>query len=585
MNNFTTSTVLKKVIKQLRGYVFLFILSLLLTVVSVAANLYVPVIFGDIINRLIGIGQVDIKFVFNNLIIIAIIIAINCLLQWIIGFINNIITFNVSKDTRNKAFEHIQKLPLSFIDNQAVGDVVSRTISDVEQFSDGLLIGFTQLFSGVLTICGTIVVMFLMNWIIAIIVVVVTPVSLFVAKFIASKTYNLFRKTSEIKGEQTAFVEEMISNQKIIKAFNREDENIEKFNEINDRLTKASLKSIFFSSLTNPSTRFVNSIVYALVALSGALILLNPSVLTVAFSIGDLSVMLNYANQYTKPFNEISSVITELQNAFACAGRLYDLIEEKQEVSDNNCNDLIISSGSVNFDNVCFSYNPNKKLIHNVSLDIKSGQKVAIVGPTGCGKTTLINLLMRFYDVNSGAIIIDEQDISNVKRHTLRSNFGMVLQDTWLKKGSVKDNIAYGRPMSSDEEIISAAKAAHAHSFIVQLKNGYDTMIDEDGGNLSQGQKQLLCIARLMLCVPSMLILDEATSSIDVRTEIKIQSAFNTLMRGRTTFIVAHRLSTIKEADIILVMKDGNIIEQGKHDELINQNGFYRNLYYSQFEI
>lgn len=585
MNNFTTSTVLKKVIKQLRGYVFLFILSLLLTVVSVAANLYVPVIFGDIINRLIGIGQVDIKFVINNLIIIAIIIAINCLLQWIIGFINNIITFNVSKDTRNKAFEHIQKLPLSFIDNQAVGDVVSRTISDVEQFSDGLLIGFTQLFSGVLTICGTIVVMFLMNWIIAIIVVVVTPVSLFVAKFIASKTYNLFRKTSEIKGEQTAFVEEMISNQKIIKAFNREDENIEKFNEINDRLTKASLKSIFFSSLTNPSTRFVNSIVYALVALSGALILLNPSVLTVAFSIGDLSVMLNYANQYTKPFNEISSVITELQNAFACAGRLYDLIEEKQEVSDNNCNDLIISSGSVNFDNVCFSYNPNKKLIQNVSLNIKSGQKVAIVGPTGCGKTTLINLLMRFYDVNSGAIIIDEQDISNVKRHTLRSNFGMVLQDTWLKKGSVKDNIAYGRPTSSDEEIILAAKAAHAHSFIVQLKNGYDTMIDEDGGNLSQGQKQLLCIARLMLCVPSMLILDEATSSIDVRTEIKIQSAFNTLMRGRTTFIVAHRLSTIKEADIILVMKDGNIIEQGKHDELINQNGFYRNLYYSQFEI
>lgn len=585
MNNLSTLTVLKKVIKQLHGYIFLFILSLLLTVVSVAANLYVPVMFGDIINELIGVGQVDIQSVLNHLVIIAVLIAINCLLQWFIGFINNIITFSVSKDVRNKAFEHLQKLPLSFIDNQAVGDVVSRTVSDVEQFADGLLIGFTQLFSGILTICGTLVVMFLMNWVIAIIVVVVTPVSLFVAKFIASKTYSLFRKTSEIKGEQTAFVEEMISNQKIIKAFNREDENIEKFREINERLTNASLKSIFFSSLTNPSTRFVNSIVYALVALSGALMLLNPSSIAVAFSIGDLSVMLNYANQYTKPFNEISSVITELQNAFACAGRLYDLIEEKQEPSDDNCDDLVVLDGNVNFDDVCFSYTPNKKLIQNVSLNIKSGQKVAIVGPTGCGKTTLINLLMRFYDVNSGAIIVDGQNISDVKRQSLRSNFGMVLQDSWLKKGSVRENISYNRPEASDEEIIAAAKAAHAHSFIVQLKNGYDTMIDEDGGNLSQGQKQLLCIARLMLCVPSMLILDEATSSIDVRTEIKIQSAFNALMCGRTTFIVAHRLSTIKEADVILVMKDGNIIEQGSHNELINQNGFYRNLYYSQFEI
>lgn len=585
MKTKSNSKVLLKVLNQLKGYRLLFCISILLSIVSVGLNLVVPVIFGIIIDGLIGAGQVNIESVLTNLFIIGVCILSNCIIQWIIGLINNKITYNVAKDVRNKAFCNIQRLPLSYVDNHAVGDVVSRTVADVEQFTDGLLIGFSQLFTGVLTILGTIVIMFLMNWIVALIVVVVTPVSLFVARFIANRTYSLFRKTSEIKGEQTAFIEEMISNLKVVKAFNREDDNIKKFDEINERLTDASLKSIFYSSLTNPSTRFVNSIVYALVALSGALILINPTSIAVGFSVGKLSAMLNYANQYTKPFNEISSVITELQNALACAGRIYDLIEQQQEVSDENNSTIEHPNGNIKFEDVSFSYIPTKKLIQNVSLDVSSGQKVAIVGPTGCGKTTLINLLMRFYDVNSGAIYVDDHKLTELKRKSLRSNIGMVLQDTWLKKGTIRENIAYANPSATLDEVISAAKSAHAHSFIVQLKNGYDTIIEEGGDNLSQGQKQLLCIARVMLCLPPMLILDEATSSIDVRTEMKIQNAFNAMMKGRTTFIVAHRLSTIQGADVILVMKDGNVIEKGSHAELLAQDGFYKSLYNSQFAI
>lgn len=585
MKTKSNSKVLLKVLNQLKGYRLLFCISILLSVVSVGFNLVVPVIFGIIIDGLIGAGQVNIESVLTNLFIIGVCILSNCIIQWIIGLINNKITYNVAKDVRNKAFCNIQRLPLSYVDNHAVGDVVSRTVADVEQFTDGLLIGFSQLFTGVLTILGTLVIMFIMNWIVAIIVVVVTPISLFVARFIASRTYSLFRKTSEIKGEQTAFIEEMISNLKVVKAFNREDDNIKKFDEINERLTDASLKSIFYSSLTNPSTRFVNSIVYALVALSGALILINPTSIALGFSVGKLSAMLNYANQYTKPFNEISSVITELQNALACAGRVFDLIEQEKEVGDENNDTLEQPNGNIKFDDVSFSYTPTKKLIQNVSLSVSSGQKVAIVGPTGCGKTTLINLLMRFYDVNSGAIYVDDHKLTELKRKSLRSNIGMVLQDTWLKKGTIRENIAYANPSATLDEVISAAKSAHAHSFIVQLKNGYDTIIEEGGDNLSQGQKQLLCIARVMLCLPPMLILDEATSSIDVRTEMKIQNAFNKMMDGRTTFIVAHRLSTIKGADVILVMKDGNVIEKGSHAELLAQDGFYKSLYNSQFAI
>jgi len=577
--------ILKKVLKQLKGYRFLFVLSLVMTSLSVVANLFVPVLFGEIIDKLIGQGAVDFTIVTNSLIEIGIVISINCLLQWLISIINNKVVYSLCTDVRLKAFNRVQRLPLSYIDNQAVGDVVSRNITDVEQFADGLLIGFTQLFSGILTIIGTLVIMFVMNWVIALIVFVVTPVSLFVAKFIADKTYSMFKRTSEIRGEQTAFIEEMISNLKVVKTFNREDENQNKFDEINDRLTKASLKSIFFSSLTNPSTRFVNAIVYALVALSGALLLLNSNALGIFFTIGELTALLNYANQYTKPFNEISSVVTELQNAIACAGRVYELIDQEEESSDYQNIDLCEVDGNIKFNDVCFSYTQDKKLIQNVNLNINKGQKVAIVGPTGCGKTTLINLLMRFYDVNSGTILVDDNDVKLLTRKSLRSNFGMVLQETWLKKGTISDNIAYGRPNATREEIIKAAKSAHAHSFIVQLKNGYDTLIDEDGSNLSQGQKQLLCIARVMLCLPPMLILDEATSSIDVRTEMKIQSAFNALMNGRTSFIVAHRLSTIKCADIILVMNKGNIIEQGNHEELIKLGGFYKNLYYSQYDL
>ena len=577
-------SVLKRVLKQLGPYKFYIVLSLLFALIAVAGTLATPIFFGQIINLIVSKGNVDFVSIFEKFIIIAACIALTGVSQWIMNVINNRITYSVVRDVRKEAFLHIQSLPLKFIDGHAYGDIVSRNIADVDQFADGLLMGFTQLFTGVLTILGTLVMMFLINWVIALIVFVLTPLSLFVAKFIASKTYSLFRKTTEIRGEQTAFIDEMVGNLKVVQAFNHENENLDKFDEVNERLTRASLKSIFYSSLTNPSTRFVNAVVYAAVALSGALMLVFQTPLPFIFDVGLLTSLLSYANQYTKPFNEISGVITELQNAVACAGRIYELIDEPPQTPD--AVDAVTAEnvkGSVGFEGVYFSYTADKKLIENLNVAVKAGQRVAIVGPTGCGKTTLINLLMRFYDVNGGAITVDGNNITHVTRKSLRRNYGMVLQDTWLKSGTVKENIAFGKPDATDEEIISAAKDSHAHNFIMQLPDGYDTVIGEDGGALSQGQKQLLCIARIMLCLPPILILDEATSSIDTRTEQKIQQAFSRLMSGRTSFIVAHRLSTIKEADMILVMKDGNIIEQGTHKELLKMNGFYTNLYNSQF--
>ena len=579
-------SVLKRVLKQLGPYKFYIVLSLLCALVAVAGTLATPIFFGQIINLIVSKGNVDFVSIFEKFIIIAACIALTGVSQWIMNVINNRITYSVVRDVRKEAFLHIQSLPLKFIDGHAYGDIVSRNIADVDQFADGLLMGFTQLFTGVLTILGTLVMMFLINWVIALIVFVLTPLSLFVAKFIASKTYSLFRKTTEIRGEQTAFIDEMVGNLKVVQAFNHENENLDKFDEVNERLTRASLKSIFYSSLTNPSTRFVNAVVYAAVALSGALMLVFQTPLPFIFDVGLLTSLLSYANQYTKPFNEISGVITELQNAVACAGRIYELIDEPPQTPD--AVDAVTAEnvkGSVGFEGVYFSYTADKKLIENLNVAVKAGQRVAIVGPTGCGKTTLINLLMRFYDVNDGAITVDGNNITHVTRKSLRRNYGMVLQDTWLKSGTVKENIAFGKPDATDEEIISAAKDSHAHNFIMQLPDGYDTVIGEDGGALSQGQKQLLCIARIMLCLPPILILDEATSSIDTRTEQKIQQAFSRLMSGRTSFIVAHRLSTIKEADMILVMKDGNIIEQGTHKELLKMNGFYTNLYNSQFAV
>ncbi len=579
-------SVLKRVLKQLGPYKFYIVLSLLFALVAVAGTLATPIFFGQIINLIVSKGNVDFVSIFEKFIIIAACIALTGVSQWIMNVINNRITYSVVRDVRKEAFLHIQSLPLKFIDGHAYGDIVSRNIADVDQFADGLLMGFTQLFTGVLTILGTLVMMFLINWVIALIVFVLTPLSLFVAKFIASKTYSLFRKTTEIRGEQTAFIDEMVGNLKVVQAFNHENENLDKFDEVNERLTRASLKSIFYSSLTNPSTRFVNAVVYAAVALSGALMLVFQTPLPFIFDVGLLTSLLSYANQYTKPFNEISGVITELQNAVACAGRIYELIDEPPQTPD--AADAVTAEnvkGSVGFEGVYFSYTADKKLIENLNVAVKAGQRVAIVGPTGCGKTTLINLLMRFYDVNGGAITVDGNNITHVTRKSLRRNYGMVLQDTWLKSGTVKENIAFGKPDATDEEIISAAKDSHAHNFIMQLPDGYDTVIGEDGGALSQGQKQLLCIARIMLCLPPILILDEATSSIDTRTEQKIQQAFSRLMSGRTSFIVAHRLSTIKEADMILVMKDGNIIEQGTHKELLKMNGFYTNLYNSQFAV
>ncbi len=577
---------LKRILKQLKGYRLLLTLTVVFALVSVAGTLAVPVFFGQVINLIDEKKTIVISAITEKVIIIGALIAIICLSQWLMNIINNHITYCVVRDIREEAFSKLQRLPLKFIDGHSYGDIVGRNIADVDTFADGLLMGFTQFFTGILTIIGTLGIMIVLNYIIAIIVFVLTPLSLFVAKFIASKTYSLFKKTSEIRGEQTAFIDEMIGNLKVVQAFNREDESLEKFDEINDRLTKASLKSIFYSSLVNPSTRFINAIVYAAVALSGALMLIGNFSLPVVFDIGILTSLLAYANQYTKPFNEISGVVTELQNAVACAGRIYEIIDEPEQLPDvQNAAELENISGNVEFKNVNFSYEPGKKLIENLNVCAKSGQRVAIVGPTGCGKTTMINLLMRFYDPVSGEISVDGKDIMSVTRKSLRRNYGMVLQDTWLKSGTVRQNIAMGKPEATEEEIIAAAKAVHAHNFIMQLSDGYDTVIAEDGGNLSQGQKQLLCIARIMLCLPPMLILDEATSSIDTRTELKIQDAFARLMQGRTSFIVAHRLSTIKEADVILVMKDGNIIEQGTHAELLGKNGFYSKLYNSQFAI
>lgn len=579
-------SVLKRVLKQLKKYKLLIAATIFFALISVAGNLLAPIFVGQIIDLLIAGEQVQLEKVFEKFAAIGATVGITCLAQWLTSVINNHITFNVVKDIREKAFAHLQKLPLKFIDAHSYGDIVGRAIADVDTFADGLLMGFTQLFTGVLTIVGVLIIMFAMNWIIALIVFVLTPLSLFVAKFIASRTYSLFKKTSQIRGEQTAFIDEMIGNLKVVQAFGHEDENLEKFDEINDRLTRASLKSIFYSSLTNPTTRFVNALVYAAVALAGALMLIFAVPLPIVFTVGKLSNLLSYANQYTKPFNEISGVVTELQNAIACAGRIYEIIDEEPQTPDKaEATVLENVEGAVEFKRVSFSYDKNKKLIEDLNVSAKAGQRIAIVGPTGCGKTTLINLLMRFYDPDGGEISVDGNNILDVTRKSLRKNYGMVLQDTWLKSGTVLENIAMGNPQATREEIENAAKAAHAHNFIMQMPDGYDTVISEDGGNLSQGQKQLLCISRIMLCLPPMLILDEATSSIDTRTEQKIQQAFASLMCGRTSFIVAHRLSTIREADLILVMNQGNIIEQGTHEELLAKNGFYAKLYNSQFAV
>lgn len=568
-----------KVLKYVKGYRGYLVLSIILAVISVALTLYIPVLIGQAVDCIVGVGNVDFKKITPILITAGIVALATALAQWIMNTCNNKITYHISRDIRNQAIEKIERLPLNYLDTHPSGDTVSRVISDVDQLSDGLLMGFTQLFTGVVTIIGTLVFMLFVNWAITLVVVLVTPLSLFVAKFIASKTYNLFKTQSEIRGKQTAFIEEMIENQKVVQAYNHQDENEEKFDEINSQLQKSSLKAIFFSSLTNPCTRFVNNLVYAGVALTGALMVVWGNI-----TVGSLTCFLSYANQYTKPFNEISGVVTELQNALACAGRVFELLEEDVEVPDKE-NPVVLKNvqGNINLENVCFSYIKVRKLIENLNLSVKQGQRVAIVGPTGCGKTTLINLLMRFYDTVSGDIKVDGYEIKDITRKSLRQNYGMVLQETWLKAGTIRDNITMGKPNATDEEVITAAKKSHAHSFIKRLPQGYNTIIGEDGGGLSQGQKQLLCITRIMLCSPPMLILDEATSSIDTRTEMKIQQAFSQLMQGRTSFIVAHRLSTVKTADILLVMKDGNIIEQGTHSQLMEKGGFYSNLYNSQF--
>lgn len=581
-NKKTSLKTLKKVMKYIKRYIFFLILSVIIAAASVAGTLYIPIIIGEAIDYIIEAGKVDFDAILPLLIRAGVVAAATALCQWLMSVINNKVTFQVVRDIRNTAFRKIEELPLKYIDGHPTGDIVSRVIADADTFADGLLMGFTQLFTGIMTIGGTLVFMLTINPFITLVVVVLTPVSLFVAKFIAKRTYNMFKLQSETRGEQTAFIDEMIGNQKVLKAFGREDEAIERFDEINNRLEKAYLNATFFSSLVNPSTRFVNSLVYAGVGLTGAVAAISSGG---AFSVGSLSCFLSYANQYTKPFNEISGVITELQNALACAARVFELIEEPSQVSDENNKILEGTDGDVSLENVSFSYVPEKKLIENFNLTVTPGQRIAIVGPTGCGKTTVINLLMRFYDVNSGKICVEGNDIKELTRKSLRSSYGMVLQETWLKSGTIRDNITMGKPGATDEEVIAAAKAAHAHNFIKRLPDGYNTVIGEDGGSLSQGQKQLLCITRIMLCLPPMLILDEATSSIDTRTEIRIQDAFARLMKGRTSFIVAHRLSTIRDADIILVMKDGNIIEQGSHDELLKKGGFYSELYNSQFDL
>lgn len=569
----------KKIFKYLTHYKLSIIFSLLFAFITVAGQLAIPVLQGKAIDRIIGAGNVDIKGIITILIIIAVTVAATALFQWIMNVINNKITYSIVRDIRKDAFEKLQILPVNYVDTHPAGEIVSKVIADVDQFADGLLMGFTQFFTGIMTIIGTLVFMFIYDWKITMVVVLVTPASFFIASFIAKRTYNMFKKQSEARGEQTSLIDEMIGNEKIVQAYSMEDNSLDRFDEINGKLQKYSLDATFFSSLSNPSTRFVNNVVYALVAFVGAF-----SVMRGGLTVGSLSALLSYANQYMKPFNEISGVVTELQNAIACAGRVIDLIDETPMKKDPD-NELVVKDGEgkIDLEDVCFSYDKSKELIKNFNLHVKSGERVAIVGPTGCGKTTVINLLMRFYDVDSGNIKIEDVDINDVTKKSLRSNYGMVLQETWLKSGTIKENIITGRPDATDEEIVAAAKAAHAHGFIKRLPNGYDTVIGEDGGNLSQGQKQLLCIARVMLCLPPMLILDEATSSIDTRTEMKIQHAFSIMMEGRTSFIVAHRLSTIKSADIIIVMKDGNIIEQGNHEELLAKGGFYSVLYNSQF--
>ena len=572
---------LKKVLHYMKHYIPLLVLSMILATVSVALTLYFPILTGRAIDLILAKGRVD----FDGIIALAkqgvIVIAITAAAQWIMNMCNNRMTYNIVRDIRKDAFDKMEKLPFSYIDSHSHGDMVSRIIADVDTFADGLLMGFTQLFTGLATIIGTLLFMISINIKITFVVVILTPISLFVASFIAKKTYSMFQLQSKTRGEQTALIEEMIGNQKVVQAFNHEDEALEEFDEINNRLQKYSLRATFFSSLVNPSTRFVNSLVYAAVGITGALAVILKGG---AFTVGNLSCFLSYANQYTKPFNEISGVVTELQNALACAARIFELIEEPAAVADDaDAYVLKEADGTVDIEDVYFSYVPDQHLIEDFNLHVKPGQRIAIVGPTGCGKTTLINLLMRFYDTNSGRIKVSGHDIMHMTRQSLRTNYGMVLQETWLKKGTIRDNICMGKPDATDEEMIAAAKASHAHSFIKRLPHGYDTLISEDGGNLSQGQKQLLCITRVMLCLPPMLILDEATSSIDTRTEIRIQKAFLTMMQGRTSFIVAHRLSTIREADVILVMKDGKIIEQGNHETLLAKNGFYANLYNSQF--
>ena len=581
MQKTNNKATMKRVLKYIRKYTPALVLSLLLAGLTVLLTLYIPILTGNAVDLIIGKGQVDMPGIFSIMKKIAIAMIITAVGQWVMNTCNNYITYHVIRDIRTDAFAKLEILPLKYLDAHAYGDIVSRVIADVDTFADGLLMGFTQLFTGVLTILCTLGFMLVTNVPITLVVVCITPVSFLVAKFIATKTYSMFKEQSETRGEQTSLIEEMIDNQKIVNTFSRGEAVKSKFGEINGRLQKCSLKAIFFSSITNPATRFVNSLVYAGVGVFGALVAIKGGI-----SVGRLSCFLSYANQYTKPFNEISGVVTELQNAFVCAGRIFELIDEEPQVPDAaDARVLEEAQGNVDLENVYFQYVPEKKLIQNFNLQVKPGQRVAIVGPTGCGKTTVINLLMRFYDVNSGSIKVDGTDIRDITRGSLRTNYGMVLQETWLRSGTIRDNICMGKPDATEEEIIAAAKASHAHSFIKRLPQGYDTVITEDGGSLSQGQKQLLCITRVMLCLPPMLILDEATSSIDTRTEIKIQNAFATMMEGRTSFIVAHRLSTIQSADVILVMKDGNIIEQGNHETLLAKGGFYANLYNSQFAV
>nr|WP_289766922.1 ABC transporter ATP-binding protein [uncultured Acetatifactor sp.] len=572
---------MRQVLNYIRRYWLMVGLSLALAAVTVVLTLYIPILTGDAVDLLLGKGAVDFAGVFSVMKKIAIAMIITAVAQWVMNTCNNHITYHVVKDIREDAFERLEKLPLKYLDAHAYGDIVSRVVADVDTFADGLLMGFTQLFTGVLTIIGTLIFMLITNVPIALVVVCITPVSFLVARFIATRTYSMFKLQSEIRGEQTSLIEETIGNQKIVKTFSREEAVKAQFGEINGRLQDCSLKAIFFSSITNPATRFVNSLVYAGVGIFGAFVAIRGGI-----SVGRLSCFLSYANQYTKPFNEISGVVTELQNALACAARIFELIEEEPQVPDAaDAKVLTNATGNVALENVHFSYVPDKKLIQDFNLTVKPGQRVAIVGPTGCGKTTVINLLMRFYDVDSGRITVDGTDIRDITRGSLRTSYGMVLQETWLRSGTIRDNIRMGKPEATEDEVVQAAKAAHAHSFIKRLPQGYDTVITEDGGSLSQGQKQLLCIARVMLCLPPMLILDEATSSIDTRTEMRIQNAFARMMEGRSSFIVAHRLSTIQEADIILVMKDGNIIEQGNHETLLAKKGFYADLYYSQFAV